>query len=97
MFNRHDSFYTAQYVVLVAVRSPSEYSCFVLPVKEAEKAAQLLLDRGFRRPRLDGGKKKPGKMWIYAEASNGKGAHNADFDKEREILRRWENAWELRT
>ncbi|HEY4522792.1 MAG TPA: hypothetical protein VJK73_00255 [Candidatus Paceibacterota bacterium] len=97
MFNRHDSFYTAQHVVLVAVRSPSEYRCFVLPVKEAEKAAQLLLDRSYRRRRRNGKKKKPGKMWFYVEESSQKRAHHVNLDKEREILHKWENVWGLRT
>lgn len=38
MFNRHSSFYKADIVVLVAVRSPKEYSCVVLPVAVAEQS-----------------------------------------------------------
>jgi hypothetical protein len=49
MFNRRKSFYDADIVVLVAVRSPKEYCCVVLPVKVAEQAAQLHLDSGYRR------------------------------------------------
>ena len=41
MFNQRSSFYKATHVVLVAVRSPKEYSCIVLPVDAAEQAAQL--------------------------------------------------------
>jgi hypothetical protein len=44
IFNRIKSdFYKADYVILVAVRSPKEYSCIVLPVDVAEQAAQLHL------------------------------------------------------
>jgi hypothetical protein len=41
LFNRRDSFYKATVVVLVAVRSPNEYSCIVMPVNKAEQAADL--------------------------------------------------------
>ena len=50
MFNRcsTSSFYRAEIVVLVSVKSPREYSCLVLPVETAEKAAQENLDREYR-------------------------------------------------
>jgi hypothetical protein len=64
MFNSVSSFYVAQVVVLVCVKSPSEYRCVVLPVSEAERAAQLNLDHAYRKARLDGAKKKPGKVWV---------------------------------
>jgi hypothetical protein len=49
MFNRRKSgFYRADVVVLVAVRSLIDYSCFVLPIEAAEEAAQLHLDADFR-------------------------------------------------
>jgi hypothetical protein len=41
MFNRRQGFYRADIVVLVAVRSPTEYRCIVLRTKDAERAAQL--------------------------------------------------------
>jgi hypothetical protein len=49
MFNRHPdgSFYKAEIVALVCVKSPNEYRCIVLPVETAEKAAQVNLDRYF--------------------------------------------------
>ena len=43
MFNRHSSFYKAETVVLVSVKSPSLYCCIILPVDVAEKAAQMTL------------------------------------------------------
>ncbi len=41
MFNRRESFYKADIVVLVAVRSPREYRCIVLTTADAERAAQI--------------------------------------------------------
>lgn len=97
IFNRKDSFYTAQYVAFVAIQSPSKYRCFVLPVKIAEKAAQLNLDRGYRRPRVrDGGVKKPGKMWLVLEKSERDRTNDPLLDKERKILQKGEDAWNLK-
>ncbi|HEV2183374.1 MAG TPA: hypothetical protein VGR39_06795 [Candidatus Acidoferrales bacterium] len=57
IFNRAKSFYTANVVILVAVRSPKEYSCVVLPVDIAKRAAQKHLDafraRGWPRGRTN--------------------------------------------
>jgi hypothetical protein len=66
IFNRGStsSFYRAEIVVLVSVKSPTKYSCLVLPVETAEKAAQENLDREFRTKKKDGKPKKPGKVWI---------------------------------
>ncbi len=54
MFNRTKSFYKAEIVVLVSVKTPKEYSCVVLPVTIAEEAAQINLAREFRTTRKDG-------------------------------------------
>jgi hypothetical protein len=67
MFNRRSSFYKATHVVLVAVRSPKEYSCIVLPVDLAEQAAQLNLDRDYRTLTRNGERKKPNKVWVELE------------------------------
>jgi hypothetical protein len=97
IFNRKDSFYTAQYVALVAVKSPSSYRVFVLPVEVAEKAAQLNLDRYYRQPRVrDGGIRKPGKIWITVEKSDRERINSPLLDKEREILQAGESFWDLR-
>lgn len=64
MFNRHSSFYKADIVILVRVKSPKEYSCIVLPVGIAEEAAQINLNRDYRTPRRDGKPKKPNKVWV---------------------------------
>ena len=51
MFNRCSGFYKADIVVLMSVKSPSEYSCVVLPWDKAEEAARINLDREYRTPR----------------------------------------------
>lgn len=96
VFNRKKSFYSAQYVALVAVRSPSEYRCFVLPVEEAEKVAQLGLDRGYREPKRDGGVHKPGKMWTVVEKTDRQRIKDPRLDREREILLKREDDWDLK-
>ncbi len=95
MYNQKNSFYTAQYVVLVAVRSPREYRCFVLPVEEAEKAAQILLDKGYRAPKRDGGEHRPGKVWFYIEKSPRERAPDLLVEKERAMVAKWEDRWDL--
>lgn len=65
MFNRSGgSFYKAEVVVLVGVKSPQDYHCLVLPEHIAESAAQMNLDGWARRPKKDGSRHKPGKMWV---------------------------------
>lgn len=44
IFNRVKSFYAANVVILVAVRSPKKYSCVVLPFDKAKQAAELHRD-----------------------------------------------------
>jgi hypothetical protein len=65
VFNGADSkFYRAQIVVLVCVKSPSEYTCVILPTEMAEKAAQLNLNYSYRNLRLNGSPKQPtGPIW----------------------------------
>ncbi|MFZ1075713.1 MAG: hypothetical protein WAN50_05060 [Minisyncoccia bacterium] len=96
VFNRKDSFYTAQYVAFVAVQSPSKYQCYILPIKTAEKAAQINLNRGYRKPKLDGGEKKPGKMWTVIEKSDRERVHDPLLEKERKILETGKDAWNLK-
>ncbi len=87
MFNRKSSFYKATHVVLVAVRSPREYSSIVLPIVKAEFAAQLNLDRDYRTPTHSGETKKPNKVWIQLEPSPKAHAHTIELcRKERRIL-----------
>lgn len=98
VFNRRSSFYKADFVVLVAVRSTKNYRCIVLPVSKAEEAAQLNLTRGYRTPTLKGEKKKPGKIWGKLESAPredrlSSAAQNL-AKREREILNAHEDAWQ---
>ena len=97
MFNRRQSFYKADVVVLVAVRSPSEYRCVVLPVGEAEKAAQFNLERRFRSLKKNGGKKKPGKVWTYLDPAPREDKQSAEsrrqLEAERAIIQKYVGAW----
>ena len=99
MFNRRNSFYSADLVVLVAVRSPREYRCFVLPVLKAERLAQICMDRGYRTARLDGGKKQPGKIWLWVGPRPKERPRTRDIQKmmmrERKILCAYEDRWNL--
>ncbi|QEX18039.1 hypothetical protein FRZ44_33430 [Hypericibacter terrae] len=95
MFNRHASFYTADTVALVAVRAPNCYCCVVLPVKEAEQAAQLNLNRYHRKRKLDGDARKPSKIWVYLERSLGERRADPLLDEERALLKKHKNAWAI--
>ena len=60
MFNRVvGSFYKADTVALVAVRTPSEYRVVILPVAQAEAAAQINLNHAFRTTTLKGTPRSP--------------------------------------
>jgi hypothetical protein len=97
MYNSVESFYRAQVVILVSVKSASDYKCVVLPVDEAEKAAQLNLDHSFRNPKADGSKKKPGKAW----ASLGYIPKPKDASRlpllqaEQDIIKKYIDNWEI--
>jgi hypothetical protein len=97
MFNKHsDAFYKAQVVVLVSAKSPKDYSCLVLPVTIAERAAQENLDRGYRTPRIkDGGPKKPGLVWVDLDYSHRTSEERlASLERERELLKPYRDDWD---
>ena len=94
MFNKTDSFYKADFVVLVAVRAPNDYCCIVLSTEDAERAAQLNLDRCYRTLTQKGEKRKPHKMWVHLEPTD-KIRDRHLIEKEREILRKGQGAWEI--
>jgi hypothetical protein len=83
MFNRRDSFYKAEIISLVAVRAPSEYRCVILSADDAERAAQINLDRDYRTLTREGAKKKPHKVWAYLQPSPREGSKPS---KERLLL-----------
>lgn len=97
MFNRKLGFYEAQIVVLVSVKSPKEYECVVLNARDAEKAAQLNLDREYRTSRKDGSPKKPGKVWSALDyIPNTKNpARTHSYEEEQRILRTGWNHWDF--
>jgi hypothetical protein len=98
MFNRRSSFYRADIVVLVAVRSPREYCCVVLPVEAAEQAAQKNLDREYRPPTRKGARKKPFKVWIYLEPPTRNGRQPSTLlNEEYKILEKYmdEDGWRV--
>ena len=97
MYNSVESFYRAQVVILVSVKSASEYKCVILPVDEAEAAAQLSLDHSFRNLKRDGSKKKPGKVWVYLDriAKVRDQTRLPALNKEQEILKEYIGNWDL--
>jgi hypothetical protein len=97
MFNRRSGFYKATHVVLVAVRSPKEYSCVVLPTEVAEEAAQLNIDCDYRTLTRKGEKKRPNKVWIAPDPRpNARTQTIEKREKERTILAafRDDRGWE---
>jgi hypothetical protein len=99
MFNRLDSFYKADIVVLAAIRSPREYRCIVLTAADAENAAQINLEHDYRTLTRRGEKKKPHKVWSYLEPAPREHRKPPEarnlIEREREILRRGEDAWHI--
>lgn len=96
MFNRcsNSSFYKAQIVVLVSVKSPKEYSCLVLPEKIAEEAAQTNLDREYRTLKKDGARKRPGPVWVSLDwTPKTTDARKRSFDAERGLLEPYRDTW----
>jgi hypothetical protein len=99
MFNRSaSSFYKAQIVVLVSVKTPKEYSCVVLPVEIAEKAAQINLDYAYRTPKKDGGAKKPSLVWVSLDYIPPKmdDKKKARLKEERELLTPYRDNWDIK-
>lgn len=96
MFNRSaSSFYKAQIVVMICVKSPKEYRCLVLPVKVAEEAAQVNLDAYFRRPKKDGTPHKAGKVWVEEGRKSKDAARQDSFDKEWDQVKDYLDNWDL--
>jgi len=92
-------FYEAQYVALVSVKTPTEYSSIMLPVAIAERAAQINLDRGYRTPRMKDGKpKRPGKVWVSLDwiPNTKDAARRALNEQEVNLLAPFRNKWDLR-
>ena len=97
MYNSVESFYQAQVVILVSVLTASQYKCVVLPVDEAEKAAQLNIKHAFSGLKADGSKKKPGKVWVYLEydAKVRDQSRLPIMKDEREIITKYIDNWDI--
>ena len=98
VFNHHErSFYLAEIVVLVAVCTPKDYRCIVLPVDVAEAAVQLSIDADFRLPKRNGEPHKPGKIWCdLSPTQYDKGSERSKLKmKERDLLLEHEDRWQL--
>ena len=98
VFNRADSFYVAQVVILICVKSPTEYVCVVMPLSEAERAAQLNLDL-FRMKKSDGSAKKPHKMYCnldYIPRTKSQPREKI-LRLEQHIIQKHNNAWNVLT
>ena len=94
-FNRKTNFaLRADVIVLIAVKSPSEYQAVVMPVAVAEEAAQLNLSGYYRLPKANGGKRLPNKVWTDLEAARNPRKLDPFKDKERAILRNYKDAWD---
>ncbi|MFO6448706.1 hypothetical protein ACLBKU_16355 [Erythrobacter sp. NE805] len=95
-FNRRDdAALSADVVILLAVYSPSKYRAIIMPHEVAERAAQINLSRYYRRPRLDGGTRQPGKVWLALEGAKNPRKSDPEQDEERGLLLEYENRWEL--
>lgn len=88
VFNhRKNSFYKADLVVLVAVSSPSKYSCFVLPIDVAERAAQLHVAAYRDRKVKDTGESwKPGPTHLTLEPGPRAKESDPRVAEERKLL-----------
>ncbi len=97
MYNHAESFYKAQVVILVSVKSASQYKCVVLPVAEAEKAVQLNLNHSFRNPKKDGSPKKPGKMFVGLDwiAKVRDESRLPLLRAEQEIINKYTDNWDI--
>jgi len=97
IFNRIASFYKADIVALVAVRTPNEYCCVLLPVEKAEEAVQLNLDRDYRTLTLKGSPRRPHKIWVYLDKTPKfrDQTRKPLFDQELKILNAYMNKWNV--
>lgn len=97
MFNRSSSFYTADIVVLVCVKSPKEYSCLVLPTNVAEQAAQVNLTREYRARNKVGSMKKPGPVWIAPDfpPSRADTSRRDSWQIERDLVAPYRDNWDV--
>jgi hypothetical protein len=98
LFNRANSFYWAQVIILVCVKSPRDYHCAVLPIEIAERAARMNLDYAFRTVKKDNTPKRPGKMWVtydYLPRKTRPLEKRASMEEELALIRPFFDNWDL--
>jgi hypothetical protein len=97
MFNRStSSFYKAEIVVLVSVKTAKDYHFLVLPVEIAERAAQINLDYAYRTPKKDGGRKKPSIVWVsFYIPPRMDASKKAQLETEQELLKPYLDNWDV--
>ncbi len=98
MFNRRNGFYQADIVAMVCVKTPKEYKCLIMPVKEAEKAAQMNLEYAYRPKKLDGSDKKPNKVWVgyhYVPAKTKQASKRDRMQEEQTFLEPYLDNWAI--
>jgi len=93
VFNRSGFALEAQIVVLIAVHSPNQYRSIIMPVEVAERSVQINLDRYYRKTKLDGGVRKPNKIFCNFDGVK-KRLVDPLFEEERNLLLAHEGAWE---
>ena len=97
MYNSADSFYKADVLVLVCVKSADDYKSVVLPIELAEALAQICIDYSYRLPNRDGSKKKPGKTAVslgYVPKSKNP-ARLRMMQIEQELLTPYIDRWDI--
>jgi hypothetical protein len=74
-----------------------DYRCLVLPIKEAEIAAQMNLEYAYRTKKRDGSPKKPNKVWVgynYVPETKDK-AKKQSMVEEQEFVKPFINNWDF--
>lgn len=95
MFNSKVDFaFKAEVIILVAVNSPSKYRAIVMPVEDAERAAQINLDGYHRQEKVKGGKRAPSKIWTDLEGPVKPRKANPFKEEEREYIKKFEGLWD---
>jgi hypothetical protein len=96
-FNSSSGFYIADVVVLVAVRSPIDYRCVIMPVEKAEEAVQVNLNREYRSPTLKGTPRK-GTGYAYGNLDSYIPKTTPErqllFGNEQSILNQYDGNWD---
>lgn len=95
MFNRVKGSFKADVVVLICLKTPSNYQSIVLPAGEAEKAAQINLDYAYRTKKSDGSDKKPNMVWTSFYIPKTSDAKKEAMEREQSLLRPYKDRWDI--